>query len=277
MMYDKLLKPATLMVARAEELLDGDHGLLDGTTDQRQDVEAILECAQQHIDEFNQIWTYIDRQDVHTLVQLADQTLSPLNAITGYCWFLLEGFDGDLSPSQHQAVQDIRRAAEFLLSQFHNLWDYARIQAGAEIWINPIFFDLQSRIVEPLELPPTIHYELERGLPWIYADEIFTRQCVHQLLDNAQRFAPDGQITLKAAASRGKVRITVQDTGPGIAPAHLDHLYEPFWQADSMSGGLGLGLFIVQSHARMMGGSIQVESTPGEGTRFTLTLPTHPV
>jgi signal transduction histidine kinase len=104
---------------------------------------------------------------------------------------------------------------------------------------------------------------------------------MRNLLHNAVKFTPDGgQITLSAALQNGAVALAVADTGPGIAPADLPHLFERFYRSDrarargdAEAGGAGLGLAIAQGLAVAQDGHITVESTPGRGSTFTLMLP----
>jgi signal transduction histidine kinase len=108
-------------------------------------------------------------------------------------------------------------------------------------------------------------------------DEEKLRQIVINLLSNATKFTANGSIQVQARKMDGSVEIAVVDTGIGIAPEKLDLIFEEFEQADANSkrvhGGTGLGLAISRHLARLMGGDIRAESTPGAGSTFTLTLP----
>lgn len=98
------------------------------------------------------------------------------------------------------------------------------------------------------------------------------------LLDNSLRHTPTGgDIAVTLAATESTARITVKDSGPGIAPEHLPHLFEPFYRADQARekgiGGTGLGLAIVKEIVEAHGGDVQVESEAGKGAVFTVSLP----
>jgi signal transduction histidine kinase len=107
------------------------------------------------------------------------------------------------------------------------------------------------------------------------------RQCLLNLLSNAAKFTRDGVISLEGrwVVERGaeRLELAVEDTGIGMTDEQLDRLFQAFTQADSSTtrkfGGTGLGLAITRHYCRMMGGDVAVTSTPGQGSRFTLTLP----
>jgi signal transduction histidine kinase len=124
----------------------------------------------------------------------------------------------------------------------------------------------------------TLHLDLPPGLPPIVADPDHTRRSLAELLDNAWKFTPEGgHLSLTVAVSRGEVRTTVADDGPGIAPERLSSLLKPFDQADfsctRQHGGMGLGLTIAYHLIPKMGGMMLIDSRPDEGTRVHFTLP----
>jgi len=97
------------------------------------------------------------------------------------------------------------------------------------------------------------------------------------LLSNAIKFTEQGEVELSSWPENGRVVFEVQDTGIGIAPEHLEHVFEPFWQADQSptrkNGGAGLGLSVSRRLARALGGDLSVESTVGQGSRFRFWVP----
>jgi heavy metal sensor kinase len=117
-----------------------------------------------------------------------------------------------------------------------------------------------------------------RPVPTVLADEGWLRHVLINLLDNALRYTPPGgMVTVGLAEAPAGVAIAVQDTGPGIAPEHLPHLFERFYRVESArdreSGGVGLGLAIVKEIIAAHGGTVRVESAVGKGSTFTVTLP----
>jgi signal transduction histidine kinase len=122
----------------------------------------------------------------------------------------------------------------------------------------------------------------DRGGPVVHADELRIGQALHNLVDNAVKFAPaGGKVTITVARGpRGSALLEVSDTGPGIAPEHLPHLFDRFYRVDRArargsgdGGGTGLGLAIVKRIARLHGGTVEVESEVGRGSKFRLVLP----
>lgn len=123
----------------------------------------------------------------------------------------------------------------------------------------------------------TLEVEIDGVLP-VQGDRLKLRQCLANLLDNAVTYTPEGgAIRLHARRSHGHAEVAVRDTGPGIAPRHQAHLFEPFYRVDSargaQAGHAGLGLGLAAWIARAHGGHLSVESREGVGSVFTLTLP----
>ena len=117
-------------------------------------------------------------------------------------------------------------------------------------------------------------WEVEPELPTLKSDRFRVRQILQNLVDNALRFTAHGTVCVSAARANGGVRLTVSDTGPGIAATDLPHLFELFRPGAAAYGtSTGCGLYLVKRFSESLGGRIRVQSTPGEGTRFTIDLP----
>lgn len=120
----------------------------------------------------------------------------------------------------------------------------------------------------------TIETRIEEGIPTIQADRERLLQVFQNLIDNSMRFTPEGGlIIIGAEGETDGVRFYVQDTGAGIDPEELPHLFDRFWQASKKGGGAGLGLTIARGIVEAHGGTITAESTPGRGTRMVFTVP----
>jgi PAS domain S-box-containing protein len=219
------------------------------------------------------------------LATLSHELRTPLNAIAGYVQLLDVGVAGPVSEQQREFLERIRGSQQHLLGIINDLLNYSRIEAAQ------LSYDLQ-----PLQL----HQVVERGLRMVtpqaaarglrleqgpcaenavaLADESKLDQIVLNLLTNAVKFTPSGGlITVGCAVAGDRATISVRDTGQGIPAEHLTSIFEPFVQVGrrltSATEGVGLGLAISRELARGMGGDLSVESTPGEGSVFTISLP----
>jgi signal transduction histidine kinase len=125
-----------------------------------------------------------------------------------------------------------------------------------------------------------VEWQVAPELPALHTDAVKLRMVLKNLVGNAIKFTERGAVCVKAARAGERVRLTVSDTGIGIPPEELPHLFEPFRQAHGRvsrrAGGTGLGLYIVHRLVNLLGGTIAVESTPGRGTTFAVELPVGP-
>jgi signal transduction histidine kinase len=230
---------------------------------------AQLEVASRHKSEF--------------LANMSHELRTPLNAIIGFTRIVMRRSQTVLEPKQYENLEKILASGENLLALINAVLDLSKVEAGrvevqpAQVELVPVL-EQCLRTVEPLVKVPLVR-EFDRALPQMYVDGDKLRQIVTNLLSNAAKFTEQGAIRLRAAAANGCVAITVADTGIGIAADKLGLIFEEFEQADASStrvyGGTGLGLTIARRLARLMGGEVGVESEPGVGSRFTLTLPVH--
>jgi signal transduction histidine kinase len=136
--------------------------------------------------------------------------------------------------------------------------------------------DLQAPIAQQRSQELTA--DVPKDLPKLCADHSRTLQIFANLIGNAIKFTPNGgaiAVAVRPAAlgSRPALEFDVRDTGRGIEPAHLPHVFDRYWQAESGSQGVGLGLFIVRSLVEAQGGRIEVESELGKGATFKFLLP----
>ncbi|MBL8287182.1 MAG: CHASE2 domain-containing protein [Rubrivivax sp.] len=219
------------------------------------------------------------------LANVSHEIRTPLNALLGVAELLSQS---DLSPRQRLQVQVFRESGQALHSLINDLLDLSRIEAG-RLDLHPAPFDLReslARIIALLRVRAedkglNLVLELADTLPAaVLGDRLRLEQALINLVGNALKFTARGEVRLAARADPqlpGMLRFDVVDTGIGIAPSKLAAIFEPFAQADGsvtrLYGGTGLGLSITRSIAQLMGGSVQVQSTPGTGSTFTLRLP----
>jgi PAS domain S-box-containing protein len=232
-----------------------------------QDKSRQLEIASRHKSEF--------------LANMSHELRTPLNAIIGFTRIVMRRSKEVIEDKQYENLEKILASGQHLLALINAILDLSKIEAGhievfpEETALAPVL-EQCVRTVEPL-VKVSLVREFDGALPAIYVDEEKLRQIVINLLSNAAKFTEEGAIRVRAQASNGSVAIAVADTGIGIPQDKLGLIFEEFEQVDASStrehGGTGLGLAIARRLARLMGGDIGVESAPGKGSTFTLTLP----
>ena len=268
--------------------------------------EAMVETARELADKNDQLTDALDRLGelarlkTSFLATVSHELRTPLTSVIGYSEMLLAGLAGDLSLEQHEYLKTILDKGESLLRLISSILDLSRIEArGVQLQKKPI--DLAQLVHKAVEamLPQSFRKQLRLqtnvavGLRKVVVDGDKIHQCVVNLLSNAVKFTPaGGQISVRAGPAEapppgagpfgtaGFVTITVEDSGIGIPPELHDRVFESFYQADQSAsreyGGAGLGLSIVKGYVEAHGGRVGVQSTPGKGSAFTITLPIEP-
>jgi signal transduction histidine kinase len=206
---------------------------------------------------------------------------TPLTVIKGYAEALR---DGDL-PAAPATFETVYQEAEYLSRLVEDLRTLSLVDAGKLTFHRQTvqLEDILERIAAA-HLPQaqqsgiTLDVDIAVDLPSIHADPERLAQVLGNLTGNALRYTPEGgRITLAARQQASAVQLTVQDTGAGIDPADLPHIFDRFYRGDDAretnEGESGLGLAIAKSLVEAHGGSISVASMPGEGSVFTITLP----
>jgi signal transduction histidine kinase/DNA-binding response OmpR family regulator len=222
------------------------------------------------------------------LANMSHELRTPMNAIIGVGEMLLEdardlGHDGQIEP-----LERILRAAQHLLALINDILDLSKIEAGRmelhleSFPISSLIEDVVSTIRPLAERNANrIHVECPADLGAMCADPTRVRQALLNLTSNAAKFTEGGLITITAARRRQNgadwVAVAVADTGIGMTAEQTARLFQDFMQADASTtrryGGTGLGLAISRRFCRLMGGDITVESAPGRGSTFTVSLP----
>ena len=213
---------------------------------------------------------------------ISHELRTPLNSILGYAQLLDE--DPRLPEHVKHGVGVIKRGGDHLLSLIEGTLDIARIESGKlTLELKPVRLgDVLQQITGMLELEAHAKglrfvADIDDTLPEaVRADERRVRQILINVLGNAVKFTSHGQVTFKLRYAREIAQIDISDTGPGIAQAELDKVFEPFARGSSAvgssAGGTGLGLTISKMLTDLMGGEMSVSSTPGQGTSFRIRL-----
>ena len=226
------------------------------------------------------------------LAVMSHELRTPLNAIGGYAELLELGVRGSITPEQRVDLERIRKSQRHLLGLINGVLNYAKVDAGAahyDIGVVPVAEVLTTceALLVPQVRAKRLGFDPGACDPAlrVRADREKLQQILLNLLSNAVKFTEaGGSISLRFAVVSGdrpdgQVRITVADTGHGIARDQLERIFEPFVQIDSTltrtQQGTGLGLAISRELARAMGGDLTVRSDVGAGSAFTLTLPHH--
>ncbi len=224
------------------------------------------------------------------LATVTHELRTPLHSIISYGGLILEGFvDGELTQEQHDHLQLMVDRAEDLSHLVNDMLDLSKIEADhLEVKVEPLTLEKSlSDVISQLKpLADTkglsLYLETEQHLPQVLADGHRIRQIVLNMVSNALKFTEKGEVRISCAFLKNYdlVRVSVHDTGIGISPAALDYIFEAFRQADGSTtrqfGGTGLGLTIARKLIELQGGEVAVESTVGQGSTFSFTLPVVP-
>jgi signal transduction histidine kinase len=223
------------------------------------------------------------------LAHMSHELRTPLNAIIGYSEMLLEeAEDGNLDQCVGD-IQNICTSGKYLLELINNILTVSKIEAGKmQLYVEtfPVERVLQhvESLAQPLASKNSNRCVVKRGegLGDMTADQTKLTQCLLNLMSNACKFTSNGVVLLNAQRfcvnGEDWIRFEVSDTGVGMTPEQTKKLFQPFQQADasvsSRYGGTGLGLSLSLGLCRMMGGDIAVASEAGQGSTFTIQLPT---
>ena len=236
-----------------------------------QEKSAQLEVANQHKSEF--------------LANMSHELRTPLNAVIGFSEALMERMFGEVNEKQADYLKDIHESGRHLLSLINDILDLSKIEAG-RMELDVSTFHLPSALTNAMTLIREraqrhgiqLALEVDERLAEFSGDERKFKQIMLNLLSNAVKFTPDGgKVDVSARKCNGQLEVAVRDTGIGIAPEDQALVFEEFRQAgrDRMrkAEGTGLGLALTKRFVELHGGAIRLDSTPGQGSTFSFTLP----
>jgi signal transduction histidine kinase/CheY-like chemotaxis protein len=249
-----------------------------------EDLEGKVEARTRELQEANRRLEDASRHKSEFLANMSHELRTPLNAIIGFTRLVMRRAQDVLPARQYENLEKILISAEHLLGLINDILDLSKIEAGrmevrlARVDVDAIVGDC-LRTVEPMIKTDRLRVakDVDPALPAVWTDADKFRQIVINLLSNAIKFTDAGSVTVSARLDGSRVAVAVTDTGIGIPADALELIFEEFRQVDSSStrkhGGTGLGLSISRHFARLLGGDIQVTSTLGAGSTFTLVLP----
>ncbi len=218
------------------------------------------------------------------LATMSHELRTPLTAIMGYQELLSDSITGPVNDAQRAQLARIKRSAAHLLALIDEVLTLSSVEASREtIRRTPVILrelaDEVVLLVAPLTVSKGLALEttVADAATTLATDPLKVRQILVNLLGNAVKFSDRGAIVLAVSLEPEMARFDVHDSGIGIAPEHIERVFDPFWQVRQTSnrevGGSGLGLTVCRRLARLLGGDVTVKSVLGEGSTFTLRLP----
>lgn len=272
----RITRPIHDMAAATERIAEGDYSQrVDiASRDEIGSLGHSLNAMAVRLDESQRL-----RREL--MANIAHELRTPLTSISGF----MEGFQDGVVPANAETYELVRREALRMSRLVEDLQRLTRAESGQEamdlieIELGP-FLERVSRKMMPQfsERGVDLVVDTQAAVPLVLADEDKLDQIVVNLVDNALRYTQSGgSVTLSSGVREGMVAIEVADTGSGIDPEDLPHIFERFYRADKsrarVSGGTGIGLTLVKRYTESLGGYIDVASVTGEGTSFMVLLP----
>lgn len=218
------------------------------------------------------------------LATMSHELRTPLNSIIGFTGILLQELAGPLNDEQRKQLTMVQGSSRHLLSLINDVLDISKIEAG-QLVLSFTSFDLRSliektgRLVLPLAEKNVIELRMDISddVQSIVSDQRRLEQVILNLLNNALKFTEKGHVLVSCRLQGDNYLLSVSDTGIGMKPEEIPNLFQPFHQIDSgltrKREGTGLGLSICRKIIDIMGGSITVESTWGQGSSFVVSIP----
>ena len=281
-------------------------GLIENSADSRSTIAARLASAESELEALREELETTNRGVVALYAELEDQAeqlrhaselksrflsyishefRTPLGAIKSLSTILLNGMDGPLTEEQQKQVKFMRTSADELLELVNDQLDLAKLEAG-RLTVSPEWFEMVDLFAtlrgmfKPILLNEDLNltFEEPRGDIRLYSDDRKLSQILRNFISNALKFTPHGEVRVRALVHDDEtVTFTVTDTGIGIPPDALLHIFDEFTQVDTpiqrRVRGTGLGLALCRRLARLLGGDVTAQSSVGTGSTFSVTIP----
>jgi signal transduction histidine kinase len=223
------------------------------------------------------------RGEFDFLALMSHELKTPVNILMGYLELLADDVPEPIPETARVHVHQARVAAQRIAELVNDLLTWARLRSGRErvyperVMAADIVASATAEVQREAEARGLrLVTEVPDGV-WVWTDPVKACQALRALVNNGVKFTPEGVVRVVVERNGGRVLFRVLDTGIGIAPEHLEAIFEPYWQVEASvrreRGGLGLGLTLSRELARLLAGSIEVRSEAGEGSEFALVLP----
>ncbi len=255
--------------------------------DNRDELGALGANVNRMNDELRRLYTELEAASQHKsefLANMSHELRTPLNAIIGFSQVLQDEMVGPVNEKQAEYLDDIVSSGNHLLSLINDVLDLSKVEAGqVQLEVHP--FSLREAIERGVvmvreratEDGVRVAFAADPEVDVVDGDERRIKQVIFNLLSNAVKFTPaGGEVDVSATRVNGEVRVSVADTGPGVAPEDRDRIFEEFQQSETGVGhreGTGLGLALSKRFVELHGGRIWLESELGRGSTFTFALP----
>jgi signal transduction histidine kinase/ActR/RegA family two-component response regulator len=282
---DEVAQQNTELIRTLGELRAHEEELI-GVNRELEDTNRGVVALYAELEERADVLRRVDQTKTRFLSNMSHELRTPLNSVRALARLLLDRSDGPLTAEQEVQVGFISRAAADLTQMVDELLDLAKIESG-KVDLRPVDFsvdDLFSALrgmLRPLLTDDAValHLEPAGALPLLCADEGKLSQILRNLIANALKFTERGEVRVSAEldSEGGRMTFSVADTGIGIPPGEHERIFEEFAQVlgplQARMKGTGLGLPLCRRLASLLGGSIAVRSSPGEGSTFSVTIP----
>lgn len=282
--FNQILRQAAAELEEARS--DLEKKVSERTADLEKSRKVILQMHEELKGDLVKLQT-VDRMKTEFLSMISHELKTPLAPIYSYLELLKDKVIGPINQKQKEALLAIKKQSEHLNSLIDSLLDISRLELGKPVLIERRPLSYKKIIEDTVEV---MRLDIEKkglelevkappDLPSLLGGEAKLKRLITNLLGNAQKFTPKGgKITIKVFEEDGSIQTQIIDTGIGIAPEHLEKIFEKFYQVDSSytreAGGIGMGLTIAKETVEAHGGKIWAESEGLEkGARFCFTLP----
>jgi signal transduction histidine kinase len=270
----RITSPVLALSAAADQVAEGNYDVEVPKLPRGDEIGQLAERFTQMAERLRET----EELERNFLMSVSHELRTPLTAIRGHVEALREGVVED-PELRAMSLDVVATEADRLERLVGDILDLAKLDAHRftllreEVDMKRLLDRAYTAFAEEARRRAIDYHEDVRAEPVITSDGDRVLQIITNLLANAFRWTPDGgRIGLELTSSNGAVSVTVEDSGPGIAPHERERIFRPFWSRDA-GGGTGLGLAIARELATALGGRLDLESSPGMGSRFELVLP----